>query len=216
MREITVGDGAPRFAIWRTPQALIVPRGMPGRANFDAAAAGAEEQGWPVFERDTGGDLTPQTPGIVNLSLVFRMDGDRPSIETAYRRLTGPVIAFLKTEFGIDAETAAVPGAFCDGTYNIAVGGKKLGGTAQRWRLLNVAAEATAKPSAVLAHVALMCTIDLGDAIRALNRFYRDLGLDRHVDPGRHVTLADLVGPDRAEPAAIAATLRRFLVDYRI
>ena len=227
MREITVGDGAPRFAIWRTPQALIVPRGMPGRANFDAAAAGAEEQGWPVFERDTGGDLTPQTPGIVNLSLVFRMDGDRPSIETAYRRLTAPVLAFLKSEFGLDATTQAVPGAFCDGAYNIAVGGKKLGGTAQRWRLLTAkdvapavadgAAHTPATPaSAVLAHVALLCTIDLAPAIGMLNTFYRDLGLERRVDLDKHVTLAALTGDARADPAAVAAQLERALAGHGI
>lgn len=222
LREIATGDGAPRFAVWRTPQALIVPRGMPGRANFEVAAAGAEMSGWPVYERDTGGDLTPQTPGIVNLSLVFRMEDTRPSIEAAYRRLTAPVIAFLKNEFGIAATTQAVPGAFCDGAYNIAVGGKKLAGTAQRWRLLSAkdgpsapaggAAQILASPtSAVLAHVALMCTIELGGAIAMLNAFYRNLGLERHVALDRHVTLAELVGPGAAGPEAVARALEKFL-----
>jgi hypothetical protein len=242
LREIATGDGTPRFAVWRTPQALIVPRGMPGRANFEVAATNAEAAGWPVYERDTGGDLTPQTPGIVNLSLVFRMEEARPSIAVAYKRLTRPVIDFLKSEFGLDATTQAVPGAFCDGAYNIAVGGKKLAGTAQRWRLLNadargaeagtggaapasvaprvaprpLAESATAPASAVLAHVALMCTIDLAPAIEMLNTFYRDLGLERHVDLDKHVTLVELAGSDAAGAEAIAGALERFLAGYRL
>ena len=209
LREIAGGDGTPRFIVWRTPQALIVPRGMPGRANFETAAMNAEARGWPVFERDTGGDLTPQSPGIVNLSLVFRMDSARPSIEEAYRRLTRPVLDFLQSEFGLDAITSAIPGAFCDGAYNIAFGGQKLAGTAQRWRLL--LGEGEAKPSAVLAHVALMCTIDLAPAIAMLNAFYRDLGLDRHVELARHVTLEELVGPEAATPEKVAGALEMFL-----
>jgi hypothetical protein len=238
LREIAIGDGAPRFAVWRTPQALIVPRGMPGRENFASAAAGAEDQGWPVYERDTGGDLTPQTPGMVNLSLVFRMEDARPSIESAYRRLTAPVLAFLKSEFGLDATTQAVPGAFCDGAYNIAFGGQKLAGTAQRWRLLNAGARgdfgatpasvaprpasaaprpasdrAPAHASAVLAHVALMCTIDLAPAIEMLNAFYRDLGIDRHVERDKHVTLEELFGRDKAGADKVAKALEKHLSD---
>lgn len=222
LRAIALGDGQPRFAVWRTQQALIVPRGMPGRAHFKTASRNAEAAGWPVYERDTGGDLTPQSPGIVNLSLVFRVDDVKPSIADAYRRLTQPVIAFLKAQYGLDAVTAAVPGAFCDGTYNIAVGGRKLGGTAQRWRMLNAVNSDTIngttelKSAAVLAHVALMCTNSLAPAIGVLNTFYADLALDRHVDLDRHVILAECVSARDAEPADVAIALGKFVRSYPI
>ena len=222
LRAIAQGNGQPRFEVWRTHQALIVPRGMPGRAHFETASRNAQAVGWPVYERDTGGDLTPQSPGIVNLSLVFRVEEAKPSIADAYRRLTQPVIAFLKAAYGIDAVTSAVPGAFCDGAYNIAVGGRKLGGTAQRWRMLNAANGDTIngaselKSAAVLAHVALMCTNSLRPAIGVLNKFYKDLALDRHVDLDRHIILAECAGARDAEPANVAIALRQFLHNYRI
>lgn len=222
LRAIAQGDGQPRYTVWRTHQALIVPRGMPGRAHFETASRNAEAAGWPVYERDTGGDLTPQSPGIVNLSLVFRVDDAKPSIADAYRRLTQPVIAFLKAQYGIDAVTATVPGAFCDGAYNIAVGGRKLGGTAQRWRMLNAASgdkingASELKSAAVLAHVALMCTNSLQPAIGVLNTFYEDLALDRHVELDRHVILAECAGPRDAEPANVAVALEHFLLNYPI
>lgn len=221
MRAIAQGDGQPRFAIWRTHQALIVPRGMPGRAHFGTASLNAHAAGWPVFERDTGGDLTPQSPGIVNLSLVFRINEASPSIAQAYRRLTQPVIAFLEAEYGLAAVTSAVPGAFCDGAYNIAVAGRKLGGTAQRWRMLNAGGDAAgeegaAKSAAVLAHVALMCTNALPPAIGILNKFYEDLASDRRIDPDRHIILAEHTGEHRAEPAVAGQALADFLQSYPI
>ena len=222
LRAMAQGDGQPRFAVWRTHQALIVPRGMPGRANFETASRNADAAGWPVFERDTGGDLTPQSPGIVNLSLVFRIDDARPSIADAYRRLTRPVKAFLKAQYGIDAVTSAVPGAFCDGAFNIAVAGRKLGGTAQRWRMLNATSGDTIngaselKSAAVLAHVALMCTNSLAPAVGVLNAFYQDLALDRHVEFDRHIVLAECAGDADAGAAGVAATLDRFLQSYPI
>ncbi len=222
LRAMAQGDGQPRFAVWRTHQALIVPRGMPGRAHFETASRNAQAAGWPVYERDTGGDLTPQSPGIVNLSLVFRIDDARPSIADAYRRLTRPVIAFLQAQYGIDAATSGVPGAFCDGAYNIAVAGRKLGGTAQRWRMLNAGNGDTIhgagelKSAAVLAHVALMCTNSLGPAVGVLNAFYQDLAIDRHVEFDRHIILAECVGARDADAANVALALDRFLQTYPI
>ena len=67
-----------------------------------------------MFERDTGGDLTPQDPGIVNLSLAFRMDGEGAAIKDAYMRLTAPVLAYLRDRHGIEAHLSAIPGAFCE------------------------------------------------------------------------------------------------------
>lgn len=206
------GEGVRQFSVWRTHQALIVPRGMPARAHFEMAADAARRAGWPVFERDTGGDLTPQGPGMVNLSLVFRMEGAERKIAAAYRALIAPVIAFLDKEFGLTAEAAAVPGAFCDGAYNIAISNRKLAGTAQRWRLLN--GDGETKPVAVLAHIALMSTFDLAPAIDVINGFYVNCGIERTVDLEKHVTLADLVGRDRAHPAAVAEALSRFLVGW--
>ena len=79
-----------------------------------------------------------------------------------------------------------MPGAFCDGRFNVTVAGREFAGTAQRWRPM-------AGGHAVQAH-ALMLIRTLDEvAITALNRFYRDCRIDRVIDAGAHVGLHDLV-----------------------
>ncbi|MEQ1718827.1 MAG: hypothetical protein ABL907_23040 [Hyphomicrobium sp.] len=202
--------GTCRALVWRTDKAIIVPRGLPSRDYFAAASAAVEALGYPVHERDTGGDLTPQDPGVVNISLAFRLDGSDAAIKDAYQRLTDPVIAFLSQAYGIEARVASIPGAFCDGAFNIAVGAKKLAGTAQKWKLLG--GEGSARRVAVLGHVALMVSNDLPPAIDALNAFYAASGSDRRIIQGRHVTLDEHLG--RAVSADSAArALSAFLAD---
>ena len=205
LQRVCSGPQTSLFKIWRTQQALVVPRGMPSRARFDAAAAMAGTCGWPVFERDTGGDLTPQMPGVVNISMAFRMDGATPNIRAAYLRLTDPVIAFLSTHLGLKGYLSAIPGAFCDGAYNIAIDNKKLAGTAQRWKILSHSGET--KSIAMLGHIALMCDCELAPAIGAINAFYASMGLERRVELACHTTLRQHLGADRSEPAKIACAL---------
>lgn len=197
-----------RWLVWRTEKSIIVPRGLPSRDYFGAARDAVEALDYPVFERDTGGDLTPQDPGVVNLSLAFRLDGDDVSIKRAYERLTAPVVTFLREAHGIDAATASIPGAFCDGAYNIACGGRKIAGTAQRWKLIG--GEGPARRVAVLGHVALMVTIDLDPAIAALNAFYAAAGSERRIVLDRHVTLVDILG-NKLRPTAVAQHMAGFV-----
>lgn len=195
--------------VWRTPKAIIVPRGLPSRDYYAKASAAAEAHGFTLHERDTGGDLTPQSEGVVNLSLAYRLDGKQASIAEAYVALTDPVLAFLKTTYGISARTASIPGAFCDGAYNVAIGDRKLAGTAQKWKLLG--GEGDTRRVSVLGHIALMATNDLAPALDALNAFYEASGSERRVIHERHVTLADVLGPARADAAWVAHDLAEFL-----
>ncbi len=195
--------------VWRTPKAIIVPRGLPSRDYYPRASAAAEALGYTLHERDTGGDLTPQSEGVVNLSIAYRLDGKQAAIADAYVALTDPVLAFLKATYGITARTASIPGAFCDGTYNVAIGDRKLAGTAQKWKLLG--GDGDARRVSVLGHIALMATNDLAPALDALNAFYEASGSERRVILERHVTLADVLGPTRADAAWVARDLAAFL-----
>ena len=213
-RELLAGAGglSPGMAqvlVWRTARSIIVPRGMPSKDRYDVAVRAMTDRGFPVYERDTGGDLTPQSPGMINLSMVFRLDGASPNIKGAYLRLVQPVIEFLRHQYDLAADVCAVPGAFCDGAYNIAYQGKKLAGTAQRWRLIG--GEGPSRQAAVLGHVALMADVDLVPAIDALNAFYAVAGIDRHIELDKHITVARLVGRDAPAPADVALELSRFI-----
>ena len=191
--------------VWRTPKAIIVPRGLPSRDYYDKASAAAQALGFTLHERDTGGDLTPQSEGVVNLSLAYRLDGKQAAIADAYVALTDPVLAFLKQAYGINARTASIPGAFCDGAYNVAIGDKKLAGTAQKWKLLG--GEGDHRRVSVLGHIAIMASNELAPALDALNAFYTASGSERRVIPERHITLTDVLGPARAEASWVARDL---------
>ena len=214
LRRAAEGPAATLFKIWRTHQALVVPRGMPSRDRFHNAAANSERRGWPVFERDTGGDLTPQMPGVVNISMAFRMDGATPNIKAAYLRLTAPVLSFIEQQLGLKAYLSAIPGAFCDGAYNIAIEEKKVAGTAQRWKLLS--SGDAPKSVAVLGHIALICDCDLAPAIGVINDFYTACGIEKRVEFKKHITLRQLMGVNGSSPAMIAQALESHLRQHSI
>lgn len=202
-----------RFLLWRTASAVIVPRGLPGRDYFATAAAAVERLGFRLFERDTGGDLTPQDPGIINLTMAFRMDGEAASIAAAYRRLAQPVLDYLLERHGIEARLSAIDGAFCDGAFNVAILERKIAGTAQRWKLIG--GEGASRRVAVLAHVALMVNNPLDRAIEALNAFYDARGSDRRIIRDRHVTLAEHLGRADLDVTAVARALEEFMAARR-
>lgn len=206
----TALSNASQIAVWTTHQALIVPSGMPRITNFDSAAAVLAAQGWPVLERDTGGDLTPQFHGMLNLSMSFTLKDDERNIAAAYGRLTQPIIAFLKDEFAINSYASSIAGAFCDGAHNVAIDGRKLAGTAQRWRLMTQTPD---RPSVtrVLGHIAVVCSGDLDSALDAVNGFYRAAKMDREVVRDAHISLHELIGREAAQPQAIAQRLSAYL-----
>ncbi|MBU1211599.1 MAG: hypothetical protein KJ587_10050 [Alphaproteobacteria bacterium] len=210
-----------RAAVWQTQRSIVLPSGMSRRTGIDVAERASRSAGWPVFERFTGGDVTPQFEGVLNVSLGFALSAKERNIEAAYRRLTDPIVTFLKNEFGILAYTCSVDGAFCDGAYNLVVDGRKLAGTAQRWRVVrsqpvNMVADADTnalapQPTAVLAHAAILLGHDLDEALKATNDFFAAWGSDRRVDSAAHVTIADLAGTPAGDPGRFASRLARFL-----
>lgn len=197
------GDGGPglRWMLWRTDACIVVPRGHANRPAFAAASAASAARGWPVHLRETGGGAVAQGPGVVNLSMVFSIGaGLRDRIGASYRLLCQPVMAMLRRR-GIDGAYRAIAGTMCDGAYNVVVGDRKLAGTAQRWRGLG-----RDRPGAhaVLAHLALFASLDLGEAAAAINALYADMGIEAGVEASSHINWAEI---DRSidEPAAAMA-----------
>lgn len=188
---VTRGELRAGFLIWRCQRALVVPQRLARQPLFDQAARRMHQAGWPVQVRGTGGDLTPQAPGLINVALAFRRRRDKSAIRDSYMTLCQPLIDQLADQ-GINARCASVPGAFCDGDYNLVVDGRKLAGTAQRWRRMQPEAGADEAEFGVLAHAVLLCDEPLDPLWQAANRFYRYCGLPPHVQPQRHIALAEL------------------------
>ncbi|AHB47360.1 Lipoate-protein ligase A [Hyphomicrobium nitrativorans NL23] len=196
------------WSVWRTQQALIAPSLTTRAKGFQNAAHEMLRCGWPVYIRDTGGDITPQWPGVVNVSSAFLVERTTEiSIRATYERFCAPLLAFFSS-LGFDAYLSSVQGAFCDGEFNIVIGGRKLAGTAQRWRMTRLPDGRNGV--AVLAHAAILADVDIAAGIEATNRFYALCGTDRKVDAAQHVSTAGLCGPDLAA-APLAARLAHFL-----
>jgi lipoate-protein ligase A len=157
--------------LWQGAPGFVVPRSYARRPRWDAACAASTAEGRPVQVRASGGGLVPQGPGLWNLSLAWPAPGAEPRETTAlYRALTDELAAAF-ARLGVDARAQAVEGSFCDGRFNLAVGGRKLVGTAQAWRRID------GRP-VVLAHAVIVVDADPAALTEAANRFEAACGDD--------------------------------------
>ncbi|MEO0782270.1 MAG: lipoate--protein ligase [Pseudomonadota bacterium] len=183
MLETVVTSGQATAMLWqaRAP-ALVLPERYTKAAPFAAAANASAARGWPVIPRKTGGGITPQGPGVLSLALCFEVaSGQSRAILASYAKIVDPMRAAF-AQLGIAAEATPVQGSFCDGDYNLAVEGRKIVGTAQRWR-----------GRTCLIHALLLTDLDLAPAVAALADFSADLGHDTVFRNDVHCRLADLL-----------------------
>ncbi|MCO8164613.1 lipoate--protein ligase family protein [Pseudomonas sp. 21LCFQ010] len=205
---VCAGEAEHGLLFWRPDrQALVMPRRMSRLAGFDEACKVLAESGWPVLLRETGGEPVPQSPATVNIALVYAQpatDVDRDRIETAYLRLCQPMLKVLAA-FGGQSSLGEVEGAFCDGRYNVNLNGRKLVGTAQRWRQ----AQGGARP-VVLVHGALLLDNQRDEMVAAVNLFYQSCGLAPRVQASSHIALREVFSDDRLLEQ-LAAAYRQLL-----
>jgi lipoate-protein ligase A len=150
--------------LWTARQCFVVPRSYERLSGWAKACAAAAAAGWPVHVRRSGGGLVPLGPGVLNLSLVWR-SAPVASIDphATYRDLCSAVGRAL-ARLSINATTQAVAGSFCDGRFNLAVGGRKIAGTAQAWRRIGAL-------NLVLAHALIIVNADSELLTEVANRF---------------------------------------------
>ena len=173
-----------RVWLWQAPQGLIAPRKMSRLPGYAQLTGTLMRQGWPVTLRSTGGDVTPQGAGIVNVTHVYsRPPKEKFDLDREYDRLCTPIEAAL----GAGASRGWQPGAFCDGAHNVQWHGLKFAGTAMRFR----PCKADKTRYAVLAHALMLMAPPEPEAIAALNRFLDGLGQERRIDPAAHNGLPD-------------------------
>ena len=175
--------------LWRPrDRALVMPRRMSRLPGFAEASETLADSGWPILLRETGGEPVPQSSATVNIALVYaqpRSDPDRDRIEIAYRRLCQPILDVLG-ELGGAASLGEVEGAFCDGRYNVNLDGRKMVGTAQRWRQ----SQGGLRP-VVLAHGALLVEDERREMVAAVNRFNEICELEQRVRADSHIALGE-------------------------
>jgi len=209
LERVIRGDRGPCLSINRSPRCLVTTVRESRMSNFEEACRKLAEQGWPVIVRCTGGSCVPQGPGVINFSMIHpRIRGW--SLEDGYKVLCEFLIHFLAS-YGLVSTTGESPGSFCDGRYNLQVGGQKLVGTAQRW------AGGTRENAAVLAHACLLVDMDLCEATEKINTLYRLCGNPQQFTAKSCTTLHDCLGKPEQKPSAdfIAGVERRLVAMAR-
>ena len=162
------GTGTAQAVIWESAPALVVGRMDCRLPQFSQAANAMANAGWPVTVRETGGSAVALVSAMLNLSVIVPWRARRPSLARGFGLLCEPIIACLQ-EYGIAAVTGAARGSFCDGRYNVLVGGRKIAGTAQR---------RVERPGggALLAQATLLVAPDLELITRVVSAFYAEGG----------------------------------------
>lgn len=204
--QVASGDRPYICEIWTTEQCLVAPARMAKKRGFREAAKDLTARGWPVFLRNTGGDVTPQGFGMLNISIAFALPkGSPPSIEDGFDTLCAPIFAELSA-LGHRGRYAAVAGAFCDGAYNVVVDGRKVAGTAQRWRR----SHADPARHVIFAHALVLIDADLVRGIEAVNRLRKACGERDEVHVDAHVNMRALhtVGHWAGSPDTLAERLK--------
>ncbi|WP_192552436.1 biotin/lipoate A/B protein ligase family protein [Pseudomonas sp. IzPS59] len=187
LASVCAGDAEFGLLFWQpSDRALVMPRRLNRLPGFDHACEVSAAAGWPVLLRETGGEPVPQSASTINIALVYappRSEGDLNRIETGYRRLCDPICQLLD-ELGGVSSLGEIAGAFCDGRFNVNLDGRKMVGTAQRWRQ----SQGVQRPVG-LVHGAMLLDDERESMVAAVNRFNEACGLEQRVRAASHIAL---------------------------
>ncbi|MDL5597965.1 hypothetical protein QS468_35035 [Bacillus subtilis] len=187
LASVCAGDAEFGLLFWQpSDRALVMPRRLNRLPGFDHACEVSAAAGWPVLLRETGGEPVPQSASTINIALVYappRSEGDLNRIETGYRRLCDPICQLLD-ELGGTSSLGEIDGAFCDGRFNVNLDGRKMVGTAQRWRQ----SQGGQRPVG-LVHGAMLLEDERESMVAAVNRFNETCGLEQRVRAASHIAL---------------------------
>lgn len=187
LASVCAGDAEFGLLFWQpSDRALVMPRRLNRLPGFDHACEISAAAGWPVLLRETGGEPVPQSAATINIALVYappRNEGDLNRIETGYHRLCDPICQLLD-ELGGTSSLGEIDGAFCDGRFNVNLDGRKMVGTAQRWRQ----SQGGQRPVG-LVHGAMLMDNERESMVAAVNRFNEACGLEQRVRAESHIAL---------------------------
>ncbi|WP_431768326.1 lipoate--protein ligase family protein [Pseudomonas koreensis] len=187
LASVCAGDAEFGLLFWQpSDRALVMPRRLNRLPGFDHACEVSAAAGWPVLLRETGGEPVPQSASTINIALVYappRGESDLNRIETGYRRLCDPICELLD-ELGGTSSLGEIDGAFCDGRFNVNLDGRKMVGTAQRWRQ----SQGGQRPVG-LVHGAMLVDDERESMVAAVNRFNEACGLEQRVRAASHIAL---------------------------
>ena len=90
--DVFSGKFSTALSIWTTSRSLVVTRRFTHNSNFARAKKKSRERGWPVVVRDSGGGVTPQGDGILNVTAKETSTNQLTAVEVNHHM----VLAILK------------------------------------------------------------------------------------------------------------------------
>ncbi|WP_428985299.1 lipoyl protein ligase domain-containing protein [Shewanella corallii] len=195
----------PQLTIWQSLPALAVSQKDTLLPTYAEAVEVLRRDGVETLVRKSGGSAVFQSQSLFNLTLIWRLQG-QTSIPESYRLMCRPMMDWLGQQ-GISSQLHAVDGAFCDGSFNIAVGGKKLAGTAQRWQRRKGECK-------VLGHISIVLSPDYHRELNLINEFYRLAGKPMAYRRQALMDLQSLVGSINKSDNTFANFARQIGLQY--
>lgn len=191
------GGGDALVLAWQpNDRALVMPRRHERIAAFPWVRQALLQQGWPILFRPTGGEPVPQSPQVINVAVALRcrVNSAAGHLEWGYRRFGDPWCAWLQSLGVAGADLGPVSGAYCDGRFNVRIAGRKLVGTAQRWRRVR-----GCRDMAVLVHGAMQVEGSPAELVTVVNDFQAGIGEPLRFQAERHIALREALPDFRGE-----------------
>ena len=194
--QLTSASVAPSVLVWRSEPALLVSRTETRLPHFEGAVADMSAAGWPVVLRKSGGGACPVGPGTVQVSMI---DPVLPltTINRRYAFLAELLRATLR-RYRVFTHPGLVAGAYCPGTYDLAVAGRKIAGMSQHWFRNRCGIRCVVTAASINVEEAP------GEVACMVNRFHRCAGSTRRCDAGALTNvqlcggMPSICGPDFA------------------
>jgi hypothetical protein len=129
--QLTSQSAVPWLTVWRCHRSLLVSRTETRLPYFEDASVEMAVAGWPAFLRKNGGGACPVGPGTLQISMI-EAAAPGATMTAKYQFLAALLQETFRT-FRIISQIGLVTGAYCPGSYDIAVEGKKIAGMSQHW-----------------------------------------------------------------------------------
>ncbi|MBW4084271.1 hypothetical protein [Paenibacillus sp. S150] len=134
-RDVGAGLVPPSVHLWSHPGGVALGLRDSKLPRAAEAMAALERQGLRTAVRHSGGAAVPLDAGIVNVSLLLRKSPGKLDFHDDFRLLASLIteaVAVSHPQAAAQIRAGEVAGSYCPGDFDLAIGGRKFCGIAQR------------------------------------------------------------------------------------